>query len=34
MQKELDNIQKALISFFKKNTTQEGITLREIAHNI
>lgn len=32
--KELDQIQKALISFFKKNTNQEGITLREIAHNI
>ncbi len=32
--KELDNIQKALIAFFKKNTNQEGITLREIAHNI
>ena len=34
MQKELDNIQKALIAFFKKNTNQEGITLREIANNI
>ncbi len=32
--KELDHIQKALIAFFKKNTNQEGITLREIAHNI
>lgn len=32
--KDLDNIQKALIAFFKKNTNQEGITLREIAHNI
>jgi len=32
--KELDNIQKSLIAFFKKNTNQEGITLREIAHNI
>jgi len=32
--KELDQIQKALIAFFKKNTNQEGITLREIAHNI
>ncbi|MFA7298430.1 MAG: S24 family peptidase [Candidatus Absconditabacterales bacterium] len=32
--KELDNIQKALIAFFKKNTNQEGITLREIANNI
>ena len=27
----LDDIQKALISFFKKNTANEGITLREIA---
>jgi len=32
--KDLDNVQKALIAFFKKNTNQEGITLREIAHNI
>ncbi len=32
--KELDNIQKSLIAFFKKNTNQEWITLREIAHNI
>lgn len=32
--KDLDTIQKALIAFFKKNTNQEGITLREIAHNI
>lgn len=32
--KNLDNIQKALIAFFKKNTNQEGITLREIANNI
>lgn len=32
--KELDQIQKSLIAFFKKNTNQEGITLREIAHNI
>jgi hypothetical protein len=30
--KDLDAIQKALIAFFKKNTNQEGITLREIAH--
>lgn len=34
MQKDLDNVQKALIAFFKKNTNQEWITLREIAHNI
>ncbi len=32
--KDLDNIQKALISFFKKNTHQEGITLREIAASL
>ena len=32
--KDLDNIQKALIAFFKRNTNQEWITLREIAHNI
>ncbi len=31
MYKELDNVQKALIQFFKKNTYEEGITLREIA---
>jgi len=30
--KELDQIQKALIYFFKKNTNQEWITLREIAN--
>jgi len=34
MIKDLDNIQKSLIAFFKKNTNQEGITLREIAANI
>ncbi|MEI6774658.1 MAG: hypothetical protein WCL18_07960 [bacterium] len=32
--KDLDTIQKSLIAFFKKNTNQEGITLREIANNI
>ncbi len=32
--KDLDQVQKALIAFFKKNTNQEGITLREIAANI
>lgn len=32
--KDLDNVQKSLIAFFKKNTNQEWITLREIAHNI
>lgn len=34
MIKELDNIQRSLIAFFKKNTNQEWITLREIAANI
>ncbi|MDR0281872.1 MAG: hypothetical protein LBI53_00675 [Candidatus Peribacteria bacterium] len=29
--KELDDVQKALIAFFKKNVHEEGITLREIA---
>lgn len=28
---DLDNVQKELINFFKKNTHEEGITLREIA---
>jgi len=32
--KELDAIQRALISFFKKNTNQEWVTLREIAAGI
>ena len=31
---DLDNVQKELINFFKKNTAQEGITLREIAQAI
>lgn len=31
---QLDDIQKELINFFKKNTHQEGITLREIAQEI
>lgn len=31
---ELDDIQKALILFFKKNTNEEWITLREIATEI
>ena len=30
----LDEIQRALISFFKKNTQNENITLREIASEI
>jgi hypothetical protein len=29
--KEIDDVQKALIMFFKKNVNEEGITLREIA---
>jgi len=32
--KELDEVQKALILFFKKNVNEEGITLREIASEI
>ncbi len=32
--KELDAVQKALISFFKKNTKEENITLREIAAHL
>lgn len=28
---DLDNVQKELINFFKRNTHEEGITLREIA---
>jgi len=31
---ELDDVQKALILFFKKNTNWEGLTLREIAAEI
>jgi len=31
---DLDFVQKELINFFKKNTAQEGITLREIAQSI
>lgn len=31
---KLDDIQKALILFFKKNTNEEGLTLREIAQEI
>jgi len=31
---QLDDIQKELINFFKRNTHQEGITLREIAQEI
>ena len=30
----LDDVQRALIAFFKKNTSEEGITLREIASAI
>ncbi len=32
--KDLDQVQKALIAFFKRNTNQEGMTLREIAANV
>lgn len=34
MKYELDDIQKALILFFKKNTNEEWLTLREIAAEI
>lgn len=34
MYKEIDDIQKALIMFFKKNVHEEGLTLREIASEI
>lgn len=34
MAKELDSIHKELINFFKKNTSQEWLTLREIANAI
>jgi hypothetical protein len=34
MYKEIDDIQKALIMFFKKNVNEEGLTLREIALEI
>ncbi|HOG15122.1 MAG TPA: S24 family peptidase [Candidatus Absconditabacterales bacterium] len=30
----LDDVQRALIAFFKKNTSEEGLTLREIASAI
>jgi hypothetical protein len=30
----LDDIQRALIAFFKKNTSEESVTLREIASAI
>jgi hypothetical protein len=30
----LDDVQRALIAFFKKNTSEESITLREIASAI
>jgi hypothetical protein len=32
--KEIDDVQKALILFFKKNVNEEGLTLREIAAEI
>jgi hypothetical protein len=31
---QLDDVQKSLISFFKRNTATENITLREIATEI
>jgi len=34
MKKKLDNIHRKLIAFFKSNTNEEWLTLREIAHEI
>ncbi len=34
MKQKLDDIQKRLISFFKWNTNEEGLTLREIAREV
>ena len=31
---KLDDIQRRLIAFFKQNTNQEGLTLREIANEV
>ena len=31
---KLDELQKRLIAFFKQNTEQEGLTLREIANEV
>jgi hypothetical protein len=31
---KLDDLQKRLIAFFKQNTDQEGLTLREIANQV
>ncbi len=31
---KIDDVQQSLIDFFKKNTYEEGITLREIANAI
>lgn len=31
---KLDDLQKRLIAFFKQNTEQEGLTLREIANEV
>lgn len=31
---KLDDLQKRLIAFFKQNTNQEGLTLREIANEV
>jgi DNA-binding Lrp family transcriptional regulator len=34
MNKKLDDIQRKLIAFFKANTNEEGLTLREIAQEV
>jgi len=31
---KLDDLQRKLIAFFKQNTNQEGLTLREIANEV
>jgi hypothetical protein len=31
---KLDDLQRRLIAFFKQNTNQEGLTLREIANEV
>lgn len=31
---KLDDLQRRLIAFFKQNTEQEGLTLREIANQV
>jgi len=32
MKNQLDELQRKLVSFFKSNTHEEGLTLREIAN--